>query len=106
MAKHKEMAVHEWLKREMKKKYGEYQIYIKAPAGIYSSRKGISDFIYCVYGFFIAIEVKVEGNVPSMLQQKFLDDVTKAGGLGICLIGKDFSIFEKIDKFLEEHTHA
>ncbi len=96
----KEMAVHQWLRNGMKKRYGKNQIYIKAPPGMYSSRRGISDFVYCVNGMFIAIEVKSPTGKITPIQQNFLDTVVDAGGIGLCLTGKDESIFDKIEDAL------
>lgn len=93
----KEMAVHNWLKTQMTKRYGINVVHIKAPAGIYSSRRGISDFVYCVFGCYVAIEVKSDIGKITLIQQNFLDDVTAAGGLGLCLYGKDITIFDKIE---------
>jgi len=96
----KEMAVHTWLRAQMKKRYGKQQIYIKSPPGIYSSRRGISDFVWCVKGMFIAIEVKSPIGKITLIQQNFLDEVDAAGGLGLCCVGKDESIFQKIDDWI------
>ena len=100
----KEMMIHTWLKNQIKNRYGKQAIYIKAPAGVYSSRRGISDFIYCIKGCFIAIEVKVPGNKPTLIQENFLKEVTDAGGLALVLTGKDESIFEKIDQWVTMHN--
>lgn len=90
-----EMAVHTWFKGYLKKKYGKKCIYIKTPAGIYSSRRGISDFICCIHGVYTAIEVKAErGMQPTLIQQDFLDSVIAAGGVGICLDGKNTAILD------------
>ena len=45
--------------------------------------KGRADILGCIKptGRFLAIEVKVKGNVPSPEQVQFLDDVARAGGI-------------------------
>ena len=102
----KEMAVHTWLREQMKKRYGKRQVYIKAPAGVYSSRRGISDFIFCVDGYFIAIEVKSPTGKITMIQQQFLDEVEEAGGRGLLLVGKDETIFDKIDNWIDRNNEV
>lgn len=96
----KEMAVHTWFKNQAKKRWGDKFIHIKAPAGIYSSRRGISDFICCIHGSFVAIEVKSPTGKITPIQQNFLDEVNKADGIGLLLVGKDETIFDKIEKEL------
>ena len=91
----KEMPIHEWLKKEMKKEFPGC-LYIKAPAGIYSSRRGISDFIFCVNGRFVAIEVKTEVGKITPIQEQFLKEVEEAGGIAICMYGKDKLTFTHI----------
>jgi hypothetical protein len=44
---------------------------------------GISDILGCYRGRFVAIEVKRPGGKVSPLQQRFLEDVEKAGGYAI-----------------------
>ena len=98
MAELKEMTIHNWLKKEIKKRFGSMQIHIKSPPGMYSSRRGISDFVYCIRGKYVAIEVKrAPGMVPSLIQQNFLDDVNAAGGIGLCCAGKDPHIIDLLD---------
>lgn len=93
------MAVHNWLKKEIKKRFGDQQIHIKAPPGIYSSRRGISDFVYCIRGRYVAIEVKRSpGMEPTLIQENFLKEVNTAGGIGLCCAGKDSSVIDLIDE--------
>jgi hypothetical protein len=48
-------------------------------------KRGISDFLSCYMGYFIAIEVKAPGKEDTVteLQKKFLADVEKAGGFAL-----------------------
>lgn len=43
---------------------------------------GISDFLGCYKGKFLAIEVKRDGREPTELQATFLEEVRRAGGIG------------------------
>lgn len=45
-------------------------------------KKGISDFIICVRGIFVAIELKAGNNTPSPHQKFFIKNVVNAGGIG------------------------
>lgn len=47
--------------------------------------KGISDFIICVEGTFVAIELKAENKQPSAQQLQFIKEVIASGGIaGVC----------------------
>lgn len=43
-------------------------------------QSGISDLIICCNGWFVAVELKVGKNKPTMLQTLFLGDIESAGG--------------------------
>lgn len=45
-------------------------------------QKGISDILICVRGFFVACELKADGNTATPHQIKFINSVKKAGGIG------------------------
>jgi len=47
------------------------------------SAKGISDIIGCYKGRYFAIEVKRPGGKPTSFQEKFLENVKRAGGIAI-----------------------
>lgn len=50
------------------------------------SEAGVADDLFCIapYGLYVAIEWKRSAKEePTLLQQKFLYDINKAGGLGI-----------------------
>ena len=44
--------------------------------------KGVSDILASVNGIYTAIELKAEGNVATMHQLVFIDEVIKSGGIG------------------------
>lgn len=78
---------------------------VKVPAGgirsqqgsfIRLAEKGVSDILACCRGTFCAIEVKRPGNVPTSHQEDFLDDVRRAGGIGIVAYGLD-EVIEMLD---------
>lgn len=48
-------------------------------------KKGISDFILCVNGIYVAIELKAADKQPSPHQILFINEVRRAGGIaGVC----------------------
>lgn len=96
----KESSIHIWFRNQMKFKFGERMMYIKPPGGMYASRRGISDFIFCIDGIYVAVEVKTETGKITPLQQNFIDEVVSTGGVGLFLIGKDEQIFEDIERSL------
>lgn len=44
------------------------------------SRRGVPDLLICANGTFIAIELKVPGEEPTMLQSQRLRTIREAGG--------------------------
>lgn len=60
--------------------------------------KGISDFIICVGGIFVAAELKAETNVASAQQKLFIKQINEAGGVA----GECFTVGEVIK--LVEHA--
>ena len=45
-------------------------------------QKGISDFIICVEGMFVAAELKAAGGTASPHQRLFIKEIQMAGGIG------------------------
>jgi len=46
-------------------------------------QRGVSDLLVCKRGgHFVAIEVKVPGNKPTLYQSNFIEDVKRRGGRG------------------------
>ncbi len=45
--------------------------------------RGDADICLCIWGRYVALELKSDGNEPSPLQQYKLDRITKAGGLAL-----------------------
>ncbi len=66
------------IKNMIKKDYPN-AIVVTPMAGRFS-QAGVSDFIVCLNGRFIALEIKAVGGKLSQLQSAFLDKVVVAGG--------------------------
>ena len=50
------------------------------PMGTGFGHAGVTDFIACYRGKFIGIECKANGNKPTALQLKHMDQIIEAGG--------------------------
>jgi hypothetical protein len=48
-----------------------------------TSRRGIPDIVGCVNGVFFALELKRKGGKVAPIQRYTLDEITKAGGIGL-----------------------
>jgi Holliday junction resolvase len=67
------------------------------PANAYG-RSGVSDFHALRRGKFLAVETKVGKNQPTVLQDKFLNQVKVSGGKALVVNEKNLDWFEKMVK--------
>lgn len=70
--------------------------FVKYWGGGTFTKEGIPDILACVNGRFIAIEVKAPNGKPSELQKWNIEQINKAGGIGLILYPKDFAEFKKL----------
>jgi hypothetical protein len=77
------------------KKYGGY--YYMAPGGMHGVA-GTPDLLCCVNGIFIAIEAKVYGNKPTVIQLAQIKKIQAAGGNAIVITERDCAVLEDILK--------
>lgn len=91
----KESIIQKWVRDQLHNEFGPFCIYIKYPASQYSS-KGVSDLIFCIYGFYVAIEVKTDVGKLTLLQKRFIENIRTAGGLGYVIYGKDTVLIKEI----------
>jgi len=91
----KEAGIQKWARDRLQNEYGDYCVYIKYPAGQYSTR-GVSDLIFCIHGLYVAIEVKTSVGALTVLQSKFLYRITIAGGISRVIYGKDEQAMTKL----------
>ena len=73
------------------KSLGCYHFY--ASTGGYGS-SGVPDIVGCYQGKFIGIECKANGNKPTALQYKHLNDITYAGGMSLIIDETNVDILE------------
>lgn len=81
----------------------ENNIYqIKYWGGGRFTRAGVPDLLCCINGRFVAVELKVNTNKPSKLQEYHINKIIASGGIGLVLYPEGFSSFKKLVKELME----
>jgi hypothetical protein len=88
------------VKDEIKKLLKSRGIYYTMPIGGAFSTIGVPDFLCCYKGRFIGIEAKAGSNKPTALQEKNLEDIRKAGGVGLVINEKN--LIELINTLKEQ----
>lgn len=83
-----ENKVKQWLREQ-----GWY--YLKTHGDGYQT-KGTPDLLCCINGVFVGLELKSDKGRPTPLQIKRLDEIEKAGGLGLVVYPKDFPKLQKV----------
>ncbi len=73
------------VKAKVKKILNEMGAYYAMPMGTGFGNSGVPDFLICIGGLFYAIECKANGNKPTALQLKHIDDIRKAGGIALVI---------------------
>lgn len=73
------------VKAKVKKILNEMGAYYAMPMGTGFGNSGVPDFLICIEGLFYAIECKANGNKPTALQLKHIDDIRKAGGIALVI---------------------
>jgi Holliday junction resolvase len=58
----------------------QYGVYYFFPATHGFGRSGVPDVVCCFKGRFIGVECKAGNNTPTVLQEKEMADIRKAGG--------------------------
>lgn len=69
--------------------------YVKFFANAYTS-SGIPDIISCVNGRFVAIEVKQEKGIASLMQKMHLKKIKESGGIGILAYPSGYEDLKKL----------
>lgn len=69
-------------------KQGQPIIAINQHGSAYSSR-GVPDILMCVRGIFIAVELKIEPNKPTKLQEHTIERIRNAKGLALVITNLD-----------------
>lgn len=56
-------------------------------------KSGVPDIVACVQGKFIGVECKANGNKPTALQKKNLEEIVKAGGYSFVVDDSSIGVF-------------
>ena len=92
------------VKDKVKKVLKELGAYYSMPAtGGYGS-SGTPDFLVCYRGRFIGLECKANGNKPTALQEKNLQDIRKNGGTAFVVDESNVDVLRELMSafFIEE----
>ena len=73
------------VKAKVKKILAELGAYYAMPVTGGYGNSGVPDFLVCKGGLFYGIECKANGNKPTALQIKNLEDIRKAGGVAVVI---------------------
>ena len=75
----KERAFSRWFRKKLLEEFGDHIVIVNHTGAGYGS-SGVSDLLVCFFGFFFAIELKLDGKAVSKLQDMFAMRVARAGG--------------------------
>lgn len=92
------------VKAKVKKILNEIGAYYAMPMGTGFGNSGVPDFLICKGGLFYAIECKANGNKPTALQMKHLDDIRKAGGIALVVDETNVETLRKELNHVEENA--
>jgi Holliday junction resolvase len=70
--------------------------FLKYWAGAAYTKTGIPDLLICCNGCFLGVELKAPNGKPSELQLWNIEQIKKAGGIGLVLYPKDFDSFKEL----------
>jgi len=87
------------VKDKIKKILEEHGAYYFMPATGGYGKSGVPDIVACLRGKFIGIECKANGNKPTALQEKNLNNIMGVGGFAVLVDEGGIPMF---DKFLEQ----
>lgn len=70
-------------KQAIKKYLDSIDCWYFSPAMNGFGKAGVPDLVACIAGKFYGIEVKRESKVPTVLQNRMLEEISEAGGTAI-----------------------
>ena len=70
--------------------------FVKYWGGGYFTEAGIPDLLVCCNGYFLGLEIKAENGKPSDLQEYNMEQIKKAGGIGMIVYPKDFDDLKEL----------
>lgn len=78
-----------------------HDVYYFFPATHGMGRSGVPDIVACVSGRFVAIECKAEGNHPTPLQTRELQDIHASLGIGLVICETNVDLLDGTIKLLK-----
>lgn len=82
------------VKAKIKELFKKYGAVYAMPVGTGYGASGVSDFLVCCRGVFIAVEAKAGTNKPTELQLAFLREIDAAGGVALVINEKNLNVLE------------
>lgn len=70
--------------------------FVKYWGGGYFTESGVPDLLVCCNGYFLGLEIKAENGKPSDLQEYNMEQIKKAGGIGMIVYPKDFDDLKEL----------
>lgn len=91
------------VKKKVKEVLNELGCYYFSPRGGPYAQNGVPDIVVCYKSRFIGIECKAGKSATTVLQEKNLADIARAGGLALVINEENAHMLKyKIQHFLEE----
>ncbi len=84
------------VKDKVKKMLAAHGAYYFMPATHGYGSSGVPDIIACLDGVFLGIECKANGNKPTALQIKNLQELSSAGGVAVVIDETGFEVLENL----------
>ena len=85
-----------WVKDQVKLLCRKYDASYTMPVAGPWGRSGVSDFLICHAGRYIAVETKTETNKATPLQLGYLDEIKRAGGIGLVVRPSNLDELERV----------
>jgi Holliday junction resolvase len=80
----------------------QYGVYYFFPATHGFGRSGVPDVVCCFNSLFMGIECKAGNNTPTVLQEKEMADIRKAGGVTFVINELNLTLLENYLKGQDE----
>jgi len=91
------------IKKRIKEVLTASDVWYCMPTTAGYGRSGVSDFICCVRGCFLAIECKADNLKPTALQERELNRIIANGGTGLCINAENVDQLSEIINGLSKH---
>ena len=94
------------VKNKVKKILEEYGAYYFMPTTGGYGRSGVPDIVACLQGKFIGVECKANGNKPTALQEKNLNEIMGVGGFAVLIDEGGIALFRSMLDQLKQSDHV